>query len=87
MFEMIIPTVKISEGYILIIEMIPSVKISEGYYYDFYVYMNSTFFQVFIYLYYNYGQQSNELGYVWERVMGSLNQQLKDCYKQVVGLF
>ena len=61
---MIIPTVKINGVYISIIEMIPSVKISGGYYYDFYNYMNSTFFQVFIYLYYNFGQQSNELGYV-----------------------
>ena len=84
---MIIPTVKINGGYISIIEMIPSVKISGGYYYDFYFYINSTFFQVFIYLYYNYGQQSNELSYVWEKFMGNLNYQLKDCQKQVVGLF
>ena len=85
---MIIPTVKINGGYISIIEMIPSVKISgRGYYYDFYVDMNSTFFQVFIYLYYNYGQQSNELSYVWEKFMGNLNYQLKVCQKQVVGLF
>jgi len=77
---MIIPTVKINGGYISIIEMIPSVKISGGYYYDFYVYINSTFFQVFIYLYYNYGQLNNELGYFWEGFMKNLNYQLKDCY-------